>query len=357
MNVRPGLVALFFGLAAILLSACAQPERGAVVLTYGTPYGPGHPFSQADQEWMKWVEAESGGTLKITTFWSGGLLSSDESMLEVRHGVVDIGLITPIYARGGAQVLRVQAGFYGGVRTYADQLRVYDCMATAFPEFSQETEGLVVLAVQGGNLPGVLTRDRPVRNLDDFRGLRLRAPSELTGLLAKLGADPVNMPMGEVYSALAKGVIDGVVAPADTLRSLHFNEVAKHFTQARIARGAYPARAMSLRSWQRLSPGHRDILERSRAVWEQAMMERITKAEAVGVEFGREQGTDFIAFPDAEQQKLDQLYTEEARAAARKVAVGSGDAAPILETAQDYIRRMQADPAASCPIQAPGDAS
>ena len=38
------------------------------------------------------------------------------------------------------------------------------------------------------------------------------------------------MPMGEVYSALAKGVIDGVVAPADTLRSLHFAEVAHYFT-------------------------------------------------------------------------------------------------------------------------------
>ncbi len=61
----------------------------------------------------------------------------------------------------------------------------------------------------------------------------------------QLGADPVNMPMGEVYSALAKGVIDGVVAPADTIKSLHFAEVARHFTTIRFSRGAYPARAMS----------------------------------------------------------------------------------------------------------------
>ena len=48
------------------------------------------------------------------------------------------------------------------------------------------------------------------------------------------------MPMGEVYSALAKGVIDGVIAPADTFKSLHFAEVAHYFT-------ALPSRAAPIR--------------------------------------------------------------------------------------------------------------
>ena len=79
--------------------------------------------------------------------------------------------------------------------------------------------------------------------------MRIRVPTELLGVLRELGADPVNMPMGEVYSALAKGVIDGVVAPTDTFSSLHLAEVAHYFTQLRIPRGAYPARAMGMRRW------------------------------------------------------------------------------------------------------------
>ena len=63
--------------------------------------------------------------------------------------------------------------------------------------------------------------------------MRLRAPTELLHVLRDLGADPVNMPMGEVYSALAKGVIDGVVAPTDTFKSLHFAEVAQLLRDAR----------------------------------------------------------------------------------------------------------------------------
>ena len=111
----------------------------------------------------------------------------------------------------------------------------------------------MVLAVQGGNLPGILTRNRRVETLEDLAGLRLRAPAELLPVLRHFGADPVEMPMGEVYSALAKGVLDGVVAPKDTLKSLHFAEVAHYFNTLSIPRGAYAARAMGERRWRTLS--------------------------------------------------------------------------------------------------------
>jgi TRAP-type C4-dicarboxylate transport system substrate-binding protein len=334
----------FIALLMLALAGCApKAADGVVTLTYGSQYSPTHPFSRADRAWMEFVEKESQGRIQIKPYWAGGLLSADESMLEVRHGVVDIGLVTPIYLRAGAQLLRTQAGFYGGSRGYADQLAVYRCISGAFPEFGRETAGLKVFAVQGGNLPGVLTRERPVRQLADFKGLRLRAPVELTPVLASLGADPVNMPMGEVYSALAKGVIDGVVAPADTLQSLHFNEVAKHFSAVRFARGAYPARAMSLKVWDGLPAEARVVLERSIPVWEAAMEKEITSAEARGADFGRKQGMDFVDFDPGDQAKLDALYNEEAGKEARKYRDADGaDASAVLARAQAVVASRRA---------------
>jgi TRAP-type transport system periplasmic protein len=328
-----------FILAVAVLAACARPEA-ATVLTYGSPYQPTHPFSRADRTWMAWVEKESAGRLKVRPYWAGGLLSSDESMTEVRHGVVDVGLITPIYARGGAQLLRAQAGFYGGVRSYAEQLTVYHCMASAFPGFARETEGLKILAVQGGNLPGVLTRSRPVHTLDDLRGMRLRAPVELTDLLADLGADPVSMPMQDVYSSLAKGVIDGVIAPEDTLQSLRFTEVAKHFTMARFSRGAYPARAMSEETWKKLPADLQAIVERSIPVWEQAMETEITKAQAAGSAYGHKSGIDFVDFDPASQIRLDTLYNEQALAAAQHLSLGDTTSEPVFHMAQKAIANL-----------------
>ncbi len=338
----------FAALIAAAAACQAPPEEAEVVLTYGSPYTPGHPFSRADIMWMDDVAGRSGGRIKIKPYWGGVLLSSAESMLEVRHGVVDIGLITPIYARGGAHTLRVQAGFYGGVQSYADQLAVYDCLTANFAEFANETKGLQVLAVQGGNFPGVVTRDRPVGTLADFAGLRLRAPTELTPVLKALGADPVNMPMGEVYSSLAKGVIDGVVAPADTLQTLHFDEVAKYFSEVRFARGAYPSRAMSAKTWARLSEADRAILEASSEVWDQAMHDLITEADAKGAAFGAERGIIFVDFDAADQAKLDALYNDVAMKAAEGLRRDDVDGVPIYELAQDVVTQLNAGTPPEC---------
>lgn len=306
-------------LCACALSSCARepPPPGVTVLTYASPYSPQHPFSRADITWMKWIEAQSGGTIRIQAYWSGALLSSEQSLTELRHGVADIGLVTPIYSRGGTQLIRVQAGFYLGTATFAQQTALYRCLQAAEPEFDRELHGLKVLAVQGGNLPGIVTRERPVRTLDDLRGLRLRAPSELLGLLEDLGADPVDMPMGEVYSALAKGVLDGVVAPADTLRSLHFAEVAHYFNTIRIPRGAYASRAMGEARWKQLTPAQQALLERGVAVWEHALASEIETAEHAGERAGHEQGVGFFDMPPEDQRRFDAIYERDAERRAR----------------------------------------
>ena len=312
------------GLAAalLLLAACApaKPAAGVEVLRYASPYSPNHPFSRADIAWMKHVEKASGGRLKIQPFWGGALISSDQSVIELRHGVADIALITPIYMRSGMHVMKTQAGFYGGVTTIGDQVAVYRCMERAFPVFDQEMAGVHVLAVQGGNLPNVLTRDRPVRSLADLRGLRLRAPGELTPVLQSLGVDVVTMPMGEVYSAISKGVVDGVVAPADAVKSLHFNEVAHHLSLLQVARGAYPGRAMSDARWNALSPDLRQILSDATPVWEAALAREVGKAEAEGMAMARREGMSIVPVDPAEQARFDAAYDAEALKNARRLS-------------------------------------
>lgn len=309
-------------LCAVTLSACVRepPAPGVTVLTFASPYSPQHPFSRADTTWMKWIEAQSGGTIRIKPYWSGALLSAEQSLTELRHGVADIGLVAPIYSRGGTQLIRVQAGFYLGTSTFAQQTALYRCLQAAEPEFDRELHGLKVLALQGGNLPGIVTRDRPIRKLDDLRGLRLRAPSELLGVLEDLGADPVDMPMGEVYSALAKGVLDGVIAPADTLRSLHFAEVAHYFNTLRVPRGGYASRAMGEKRWKQLTPEQQALFERSISIWEDALAAEIEKAEHAGEKAGREEGVQFFNMPQADQQRFDVIYERDAEKHARGLA-------------------------------------
>jgi TRAP-type C4-dicarboxylate transport system substrate-binding protein len=337
-------------LALALMLLIATAAATATDLTYASPYSPNHPFSVADRTWIHWVEEHSGGRLHIVPIWAGALLSSDQSMLELRHHVADIGLITPIYTRGGAQLIRTQAGFYDGARTFQQQVAMYRCLAAASPEFEHELNGLTVLAVQGGTLPGVLTRTRRVTTLEDLRGLRIRAPTELLGVLRALGADPVEMPMGDVYSALAKGVLDGVVAPADTLRSLHFAEVAKHFWQLEVPRGAYPARAIATERWQRLSADERAVLTQATPVWEQALAAQTLAAVQSGQAVGREQGVEFVPASAEQQARFDQLYQQDAARNAAALSRYDISGLETLTLARQIAEGIRRNGSVSCSV-------
>ena len=324
--------------AALAAGACspAKPSAPAGVyrLVYASPYSPTHPFSQSDIAWMKWVEEKSDGRIDIIPAWNASRLSSEQSMVELRHGVADIGLITPIYARGGAHLLKTQSGFYGGVVSMDGQVRIYKCLAAEFPEIAEELKGLHVLAVQGGPLPGIVTRDRKVASLNDVKGMRLRAPAELLPLLRRFGADPVEMPMSEVYSALAKGVIDGVVASPDTFKSLHLAEVAKNYAGLVVSRGAYPARAISDRAWDRLPADLQALLIQSGPVWEAALEHNVMGSVTSGEDFGRKSGVQFLPFNAADQQAWNAAYNEEALKAARGLRRYDIDGEPVFRRVQ-----------------------
>jgi TRAP-type C4-dicarboxylate transport system substrate-binding protein len=305
----------------VVLAGCARAvPPGVKELTYATPYPASHPFSRADKRWIDYVEKASGGTLRIRPVWAGALLSSDMSLEELRHGVADIGLITPIYSRGGTHLLRIQTGFYSGADSIDSQVALYRCLERAVPEIDRELAGLHILAVQGGLLPGILTRDRQVRSLDDLKGLRIRAPTELLAVLRTLGADPVNMPMGDVYSAMARDVIDGVIAPVDTFRVLHFDEVGKYYYGLSVPRGAYPSRAIGQQVWERLTPQQQRLLNQSTQVWETALTEENEAGAKAGLAAAKKARIVFTPATDAEQTRFDALYLSDAQANARGLA-------------------------------------
>jgi TRAP-type C4-dicarboxylate transport system substrate-binding protein len=200
---------------------------------------------------------------------------------------------------------------------------------------------LKILAVQGGALPGVLTRGRPVRSLEDLKGLRIRVPTELLRVMQDLGADAVSMPMRDVYSALAKGVIDGVVAPVDTLKSLHFGEVASYFTRLKVPRGAYPARAMGLRCWQSLSDADRAVLEAAIPVWESALANDTEAAETAGEAEGHRLGIRFIDINPEEQRHFDALYETESERNARDLSRFGIDGESVFRRARRIARGIE----------------
>ena len=79
---------------------------------------------------------------------------------------------------------------------------------------------------------GLIHANKPVRTLDDMKGLKLRAPTRLAGeALRALGASPVGMPIPQVPESLAQRVIDGTVVPWEVVPSIKVQELVKNHTE------------------------------------------------------------------------------------------------------------------------------
>jgi TRAP-type C4-dicarboxylate transport system substrate-binding protein len=145
------------------------------------------------------------------------------------------------------------------------------------------------------------------------------------------------MPMGDVYSALAKGIIDGVVAPTDTFRALHLAEVAEFYTPLAVPRGAYPARAIGGERWAQLSGTQREVLEASIAIWESALADENRRALAEGWQYAREHGVVEVPVSAADQARFDDLYAQEAAHNAAQLSRFGIDGRGVLAQARASI--------------------
>lgn len=329
--------------AALFLAACGQqpaPVSAAhpVVLRYASPYGPTHPFSRGDAVWIRYVEAQSQGKLRIEPYWGGSLMDESDSVRELAAGVADVSFVLPIYLRAGAHFIRGQTPFYDGATDMHLQNRVLQTLWAEFPQLSDELASVKPLIITGGSALEVLTRDKPIRTLADLKGLRLRSPAEITTVLDELGVEAEFMPMGEVYTALSKGTIDGVIAPVDTLKAMRFAEVVKHCTLVNIARGAYYSRAMNLQSWARLSPELQQVIERSLPIWSEAMIKELISAHDSGLQLAHERGVQFIELAPADQQRFRDIYARMATAKADELEAQGLPGHAAYARAQEIIR-------------------
>ncbi|MBW2561748.1 MAG: TRAP transporter substrate-binding protein DctP, partial [Deltaproteobacteria bacterium] len=79
--------------------------------------------------------------------------------------------------------------------------------------------------------PGLLSTKKPVRVLEDIKGMKIRSTGLSAKVVGALGGVPVAMPQGDTYEALQKGVVEGTFTPIETLKGWRQAEVINYTTQ------------------------------------------------------------------------------------------------------------------------------
>ncbi len=88
-----------------------------------------------------------------------------------------------------------------------------------------------VLMLWNSDSASLMSRAKPIRTLEDLKGMRIRTPSAAqSAQLEALGAIPIDMPANQIYNNLDRGVIDASMIPMSAALDFKLIEVAKYFT-------------------------------------------------------------------------------------------------------------------------------
>lgn len=216
-------------MTAALLGSSAAAQEVTLRLHQFLPAQANVPAHILDV-WADKVEADSEGRIKIDRFPSMQLGGRPPELIDQAiDGVADIIWTVAGYTPGRfPQVEVFELPFISPdaeatSRAYWE-LAEERMMDTEFAAFKP-----LGLWVHG---PGVMHTSRPITDVADLNGLKLRAPTRTTTtLFTGLGATSVGMPVPAVPEALSKGVIDGAVIPWEVVPALKVQELVNNHTE------------------------------------------------------------------------------------------------------------------------------
>ncbi len=112
------------------------------------------------------------------------------------------------------------------------------------------------------------TREKQILTIDDFKGLKLRAPNPRAGdLFEALGAAPQFMKKTELYMALKTGVVDGFGSGYGSLHAEKFHEVMKYVTWVGTPAATQEDIVVSRNVWNKLPDDLKKIMREVYAEW------------------------------------------------------------------------------------------
>ncbi len=220
---------LLGAVAAACLTTAAAAQEVTLRLHQFLPAQANVPAHILDV-WADNVEADSNGRIKIDRFPSMQLGGTPPQLIDqVIDGVADIVWTVAGYTPGRFPQLEVFELPFMSSDAEATSRAFWELaearmMDTDFADFKP-----LGLWVHG---PGVIHSNRPVTDVADLRGLKLRAPSRTTTtMFTELGATSVGMPVPAVPESLSRGVIDGAVIPWEVVPSLKVEELVSYHTE------------------------------------------------------------------------------------------------------------------------------
>jgi TRAP-type C4-dicarboxylate transport system substrate-binding protein len=196
------------------------------------------------------VKEKSNGRMEIRVHAASSLYPAPELIPAVVDGRAEIApvlsaYLTDILLELGVLELPFMTSTLEEHRKAAEQLR---------PFFTEQMakKGLRLMTIHTWPSQQIFSH-QPIRTLGDWKGKKLRVyGAESADVVRVLGGAPVNIPFGEVYTALDKKVVDGAMTSATNAEPMKFFEVSKHINYWYLTGASLEWLAVNRTAWDAL---------------------------------------------------------------------------------------------------------
>jgi TRAP-type C4-dicarboxylate transport system substrate-binding protein len=247
----------------VLCFAASAWSADKFELKFASEYADKHPTSiNAFFPWIKKMGELSQGRLMIQFYNPNTICPAKEVYATTVAGAADIGASPTHWVPGRFALCGAieQPFLFNGAE--AASLTTWE-IYKRFPEWREEYKEVKMLWQWASALNQLHTVKKPVRTLEDLRGLRIISwMASVNDLLKMLGANPVDGKPHDTYLALERGMADGVVCPLAPMRSFKITDAAKHHTIVNLLPGPFWA-GMNQAKWNSLPPDLQKIIEES----------------------------------------------------------------------------------------------
>ncbi len=354
MDRRKFVSALGLGLGAAALAGCGQNESE----NKPAAGGDNAPAKTADQEVREWklvtawpknypglgtganrfaerVTAMSGGRLTIKVHGAGELVPAMGVFDAVRDGSAEMGHSASYYWKGKhpatpfftavpfgltAQELNSWVNFGGGQALW-DEL---------YGEFGIKP---LPCGNSGTQMAGWFRKE--INSLEDIKGLKIRAPGLAGEVMQRIGATPVQMPGGEVFTSMQTGALDAAdwVGPYNDL-TFGLHKVAKYYYYPGWQEpGAMLELMINKAKWDALPEDLQAIVKSAAEAENQHIYDEFTARNAEALkQLVDEHGVELRRLPDEVLQALEKTSQE----AVEDLVAGNEQARRIYESYRGF---------------------
>lgn len=298
------LVALSLLSILFLGAGSADCQSKVIELSYSSFLPPELANTINIPAWGKEIEKRSKGAVKVVFYYGGTLVSATKTYDGAAKGLVDIGHSCFSYTPGRFPLMEVTD--LPGYTTFNAKLssRVAHEIYKKFQP--KELSEVKVLFIHCHTPGGYYSAKKAIKTLDDMKGMRIRSAGIGSKMVSALGGTAVGMPKSDEYDSLARGVVDGTLGAASSLKGWRIAEVCKYSTwypKAGYANAHFVV--MNKRKWDSLPKDIQRIIAEVSEEWVDKTGDGWNEEDLESIQYAKKMSHQFITLDAKEQARWD----------------------------------------------------